>query len=236
MWRSISHQLGLNNVLKIKVSPDKPNMSLQRARKPSHRDIYTTMLSVFPPELLELEKLGASYPVTLLYMPLEWCACAQMEAIDIFGLPQLEESKYAIYFSSQVASIKDYVIAELKKENPQLRLVFCTLAIGMGFDSPSITRVIHTKPPRRAVDFMQQIGRAGRKGQPACSKVFFNSNDIGQVDIEQAMKDYCTSDCCMCITLLKAFSFSLPSAKNKGRLFQELVLVLGRKSSRSNML
>jgi superfamily II DNA helicase RecQ len=67
----------------------------------------------------------------------------------------------------------------------------------MGSDSPSITRVIHAKPPRRAVDFMQQIGRAVRKGQPACSKVFFNSNDIGHGDIEQAMKDYCTSDCCM---------------------------------------
>ena len=37
---------------------------------------------------------------------------------------------------------------DLKKGIPRIRLIFCTSSLGMGFDSPSIDRVIHCKPPR----------------------------------------------------------------------------------------
>ena len=36
----------------------------------------------------------------------------------------------------------------------------------MGFDPPCIDRVIHTCP-RNISQYLQEIGRAGRRGQPA---------------------------------------------------------------------
>ena len=38
--------------------------------------------------------------------------------------------------------INKHVMKELEKEKPVLRLVFCSSALGMGFDSPSASRII----------------------------------------------------------------------------------------------
>ena len=77
--------------------------------------------------------------------------------------------------------------------------MFCTAAFGMGFDSPSVARVIHMQPPCNVLDYMQQIGRAGCVGQDAEAILHYNKNDIAQnlPDIKQNSKDYCKSDTCL---------------------------------------
>ena len=143
-------------------------------------------------------------------MPLEWCSNAQMEAISKFGQPNLSTSQYAIYFASQANCIKQYVLEELKKVDPTLRLVFCSSAIGMGFDSPCVVRIIHAKPPRRMVDFQQQIGRAGRQGQQAIFIVYYDARDLSQ-DMEASMKEYCVATTCLRLSLLKSLGFHSPA-------------------------
>ena len=95
-----------------------------------------------------------------------------------------------------------FVLKELKKLNLTQRLVFRSSAIGMGFDSPCVVRIIHAKPPRRIVDFQQQIGRAGREGQKALSIVYYDARDLSQ-DMEASMKEYCLATTCSRISSLK---------------------------------
>ena len=131
--------------------------------KPSNIDIDRCAESVYLNELKELA--------------CEWCGDAQSRASNMtkFGRPSLYSSLYAVIFSVQDKEFIAHVTAELKKEDPQFPLIFCSSALGMGFDSPSLTRVIHGKTPKNMPDLLQQVGRTGRVGQPSLSQIHYNT-------------------------------------------------------------
>jgi superfamily II DNA helicase RecQ len=161
------------------------------------------------PECHSLLLQQNSYPVTLLYMPIGWITEAMSYAHMHFGKPQLANAPFSCLFSTQDAAIRSHVLLELKRENPSLRLLFCTACVGMGFDSPSISRVVHGTPPRSIVDYIQQIGRAGRVNQKSEAILYFNKSDIAsnRLGITPAIIDLCTTDECLRLTMLKYFGF-----------------------------
>ncbi|MCU0700813.1 MAG: ATP-dependent DNA helicase [Myxococcaceae bacterium] len=53
-----------------------------------------------------------------------------------------------------------------------------TNAFGMGIDKPGIRFVAHAGIPRAVEAYYQEIGRAGRDGQPAHAVLFFNHADV----------------------------------------------------------
>lgn len=59
-----------------------------------------------------------------------------------------------------------------------LRLLCATSAFGMGIDLPHIRFVILLSPPGSMLDLAQQLGRAGRDGQPSDCLVLFNVQDM----------------------------------------------------------
>jgi ATP-dependent DNA helicase RecQ len=49
----------------------------------------------------------------------------------------------------------------------QLQFVICTVAFGMGIDKPNVRWVMHMHAPWLLSEYLQEIGRAGRDGDPA---------------------------------------------------------------------
>ena len=58
------------------------------------------------------------------------------------------------------------------------RIMVATTAFGMGVDVPDIRLVLHFNLPLNVIDYYQQIGRAGRDGNPAHAVLLYAKEDL----------------------------------------------------------
>lgn len=59
-------------------------------------------------------------------------------------------------------------------------VVVATIAFGMGIDRPDVRFVVHLDMPDTPEAWYQQIGRAGRDGDPASTMLLFGGQDVAQ--------------------------------------------------------
>ncbi len=89
-------------------------------------------------------------------------------------------NKHAIsseYYHAGIC-IEDRKNIEERWKNNSTQIIVATNAFGMGIDKPDVRFVLHFGLPNSLEEYYQEAGRSGRDGKPSKAALFFNRNDI----------------------------------------------------------
>ena len=165
-------------------------------------------------------------PLTVIYSNLQVCG----ECFSIFdrylgeeqytppGSPHLTKNRlFAQFHANYPEKEKNDILDDLLKGPGKIRVLFVTIAFGIGVDCPSIREVVHIGVPNTMEEYFQESGRAGRDGKPAISKVFYNSYDVSraQNNLQSVMRKLVVIDKCRRRVILEYFGFSIPNSNEE---------------------
>ena len=87
----------------------------------------------------------------------------------------IASSPAAAYHAGLEASVRERVQAQF--QSGKLQVVVATIAFGMGIDKADVRTVIHYALPASVEAYYQEIGRAGRDGQPSRTVLLYTYAD-----------------------------------------------------------
>ena len=173
--------LRLDDPVQVVSGFDRPNLELEVQ---SFRDDDQRR------EQVVLRAMSESKP-GLVYTATRKSAERYAEALDQLGIDA------AAYHAGMRAADRDDVHTRFM--DGDLDVVVATTAFGMGIDKADVRFVLHAEVADSLDSYYQEIGRAGRDGEPALAALFYRQEDLGlrkffasgSVD-EQALKKVVT--------------------------------------------
>ena len=103
--------------------------------------------------------------------------CLSRNEVDTTALFLKEKGFNAIAYHAG-KSAQDRKQAQNRFMTERATIMVATIAFGMGVDKPDIRFVIHASLPGSIEAFYQEIGRAGRDGQPSETIMFYGLQDL----------------------------------------------------------
>jgi len=132
----------------------------------------------------DLTQQKDKYPLTIIYTDTSVISYAyslfekRMGSLQYIGECIPENRLFAQFHLQYTDKMKKFIVSEICRESSKIRIVFATVALGMGLNSPHIRVVIHYKPPTSIEKYFQETGRAGRDAQPSTAILYYNNTDI----------------------------------------------------------
>lgn len=187
----VKERLSLQNPVIIGVSPNRPNIYLSMWDKMKLEE-FSKQIST------ELASRKKDYPKTVIFCQTYKDVSDLYSTLikhlgedktDPAGYPNLLQFRLiTMYTRASTDSMKKAVLSTFTKTGSTLRIVIATTAFSMGIDCPDIHKIIHWGPPCNLEQYLQEIGRAGRDGNPSHAILIAGK---GNRHIQYSMKMYC---------------------------------------------
>jgi RecQ family ATP-dependent DNA helicase len=153
--------LGLRDVRQVIRGFDRPNIGL-RVRRFTEESAKRRAL---------VEDVAGREGLGLVYVATRRDATAYAKELTEAGV------RAEAYHAGMKAADRERVHTLFSEDG--VDVVVATSAFGMGIDKPNVRYVLHSAPPESPDSYYQEIGRAGRDGEPAEAVLYYRSEDLG---------------------------------------------------------
>ena len=170
----------MKGCVQVTVSPDRPNIFYAAMIR---TDIDSDFLTI----ITSLRDKAIHAPRILVYcQSLDTCsdlyAHFHHELGDASyyppGSPHLSDYRlFGMFHANTPPYNKDVILKSLLVADGVVRVVFASVALGMGVDLRDVNNVIHYGAPQSVEDYFQESGRGGRSGGEAVSTVYWKPKD-----------------------------------------------------------
>ena len=176
----VIRSLEMQGCLCISVSPDRPNIFYEVRRRTDIDTDFADLVKTLEEKLIDT-------PRVIVYCQ-SLNTCSDLFAHFLYhlgvssyyppGATELSENRlFGMYHSCTPQHNKDVILESLRDPKGVVRVVFATVALGMGIDLKDVNTVIHYGAPRSLEDYFQESGRGGRSGYDAQSIVYWMPRD-----------------------------------------------------------
>ena len=213
----IIESLGMFNPVEIFANPDRPNIYFSSSARPDRGD--DKLNEILRPLVDGLKRERLQFPLTVVFGNLETISSCYAffhnsmgnNQYEPVGAPQKAENRLFSQFHAQYPlREKERIVDALTLGTSKLRIIFATVAFGVGIDLKNIRQVIHIGVPCSMEEYFQEAGRAGRDGLPSRAHMFHNSYDMSKAkkSLSPVMREYVKSEKCKREMIMSYFGFS----------------------------
>ena len=205
------------NPVEVFANPDRPNIYFSSSARPDRGD--DKLNEILRPMVDRLKRERLQFPLTVVFGNLETISSCYAFFNNCMGNDQYEpvsavhkaENRLFSQFHAQYPlREKERIVDALSLGTSKLRIIFATVAFGVGIDLQNIRQIIHIGVPYSMEEYFQEAGRAGRDGLPSSAHLFYNSYDISKAkkNLSPVMREYVKSEKCKREMIMSYFGFS----------------------------